>query len=73
MASSLSRAEHLLGKGETDPALQDVVNLFCQQAKGRITANFKKVSCNTNRLSGKVSEELLTGKFDWMMTGILKP
>ena len=73
MAASLSRAEHLLAKGEADPAIQDVVNLFCQQAKRRISGNFKKVCCNSNRLSAKVSDELLTGKFDWMMTGILKP
>lgn len=73
MAASLSRAEALLAKGEADASVQDAVHLFCQQAKRRIAANFRKVCCNSNRLSEKVSHHLLKGKFDWMINGIMKP
>ncbi len=73
MAASLSRAEHLLSKGQADASVQDAVNLFCKQAKRRIALNFKKVSCNSNGLVAKVSKQLLEGKFDWMINGIVKP
>ncbi|MGE4170456.1 MAG: acyl-CoA dehydrogenase family protein [Candidatus Margulisiibacteriota bacterium] len=72
MASSLSRAEALLAKGG-DETIQDVVDLFCRQARKRIRGHFKAVCCNSTRSLETVSKHLLKGKLDWMIHGIIKP
>jgi len=73
MASSLSRAEFVLKTNPNDTATQEMVDLICQSAKRRIRNHFRAVSCNDNRLIGKVSTNLLAGKYEWMTTGIVNP
>jgi alkylation response protein AidB-like acyl-CoA dehydrogenase len=73
MASSLSRAEALLASGEADPAVLDVVDLYCKEAKRRIKRHFASVCCNSNKLTHKVSQHMLSDKLNWMLDGIIKP
>ncbi len=73
MASSLSHAEHLLKTKQGGPELQDVVNLFCKQARKRIAANFKQVCCNDNDAIATVSNHLFSGRLNWLVKGIIKP
>ena len=73
MAASLSQAEHLLATGKASPELQDVVDLFCRQARQRIKTHFRKPCQTPTKLLGKVSTQLLKGKLDWMISGIIKP
>jgi len=73
MASSLSRAEFLLKENPNNPELQEVVDLYCREAKRRIKSHFRNVWCNESQLITKVSENLLAGSYDWMVSGIVKP
>src|SRR5690606_26432583 len=70
MAASLAHAEHLLTERDGDPALQDLVDLFCMRARDRIEANFRDARRNYNRLRDKVGAALLEGKYDWMADDI---
>jgi alkylation response protein AidB-like acyl-CoA dehydrogenase len=73
MASSLSRAEFVLKDNPNDTATQEVVDLICQSAKRRIRSHFRAVNCNDSQLVGKVSTNLLAGRYDWMTSGIVNP
>ncbi|MDX9972985.1 MAG: acyl-CoA dehydrogenase family protein [FCB group bacterium] len=72
MASALSYAEYLLSQRQGDPALQDLVDLFCMQARDRIKHNFRNAKRNYNRLSEKVGLAVMDGQYDWMTEGIYK-
>ena len=56
-----------------DRALQDMVDLICQDSRRRIRDAFRNVCCNNGRLIGKVSENLLNGNYDWITSGIVLP
>jgi alkylation response protein AidB-like acyl-CoA dehydrogenase len=73
MASSLSRAEHELQQNPNNKALQNLVDLFCIQAKSRIRRNFKNVSCNPYKKVGTVSNAMLAGDYDWLYTDVILP
>ncbi len=64
MASALAYGEHLLGKDGDDAALQDLVDLFCRDARKRIEANFASVGANHNQLYNKVTSHLMEGKYE---------
>ncbi len=73
MASSLSRAESLLASKEADKSVLDVTDLFCRESKRKIRKLFESICCNSNKLSHKVSQQLMDDKLDWMIDGIIKP
>lgn len=68
MAASLSYGEYLLSKNPADKALQDLVNLFCMNARERIEQNFRRAKRGLvhNHLKDKVSTALMEGHYDWM-------
>ncbi|MBI4556254.1 MAG: acyl-CoA dehydrogenase family protein [Candidatus Hydrogenedentes bacterium] len=72
MAASLSRAESLLAKNPSDKTLQDLVDLFCRNAKKRIADNFRRARRNHNWLVNRVRDAYMEGKYDWMTTDIYK-
>ncbi len=73
MASSLSRAEHELAQNPNNKAVQDLVDLFCTQAKSRIRRNFTGVCCNPYKKVGKVSKSMLEGQYDFMFNDVILP
>ncbi|NCF70849.1 MAG: DNA polymerase II, partial [Chlamydiales bacterium] len=72
MACSLARAEHISALKPTDSSCQELVDLFCSQARDRIEACFKKVGTNHNAKMGQVSSHVLQGSFDWMCENVIK-
>lgn len=68
MAASLSHAEYLLSKSPEDKTLQDLVNLFCLNARERIEQNFRRVKqgVSQNHLKDKVASALMDGAYEWM-------
>lgn len=73
MASGLARAEHELAKNPENQAIQDLIDLFCTQAKSRIRKHFASVCCNPYKKVSKVSKAMLEGEYAWMMTDVILP
>jgi alkylation response protein AidB-like acyl-CoA dehydrogenase len=73
MATTLSYADHLLGANPTDPAPQDLADLYCREARQRIAANFRAVKSNHNRVYRKVGDLLMDGKLAWLADGSTNP
>lgn len=72
MAAALSYADALLGKvkGEEKEAVQDLVDLFCTDARARITANMKAVRRNHNNKYTKVANHAMDGKYEFFCDGL---
>lgn len=70
MAACLSHAEHLLGERGKDEKLQRLVDLFCSNARGRISDNFRSVKKNHNSLINKVSAAFMEGGYQWMVEDV---
>lgn len=70
MAASLAFAEHKLSKNPGDQTPQELVDLFCRNAKARIEANFRAVKKNHNAMYRKVADSLMEGEYHWMYNDI---
>ena len=70
MAAVLSYADALLETVEHKAELQQLVDLFCSDARDRVKANLKAVGKNHNSLYSRVSKDAMDGKFDWICTDI---
>jgi alkylation response protein AidB-like acyl-CoA dehydrogenase len=73
MATALSYADHLLGERPDDASPQELVDLFCREARRRIEANFRAVKANHNRSYRKVTGLLMEGRLDWLADGATNP
>jgi hypothetical protein len=73
MGSALSYADHLLATNPSDQSPQELVDLFCREARRRIEGNFRAVKSNFNRSYGKVAELLMEGKLAWLAEGAINP
>ncbi|MCC6696126.1 MAG: acyl-CoA dehydrogenase family protein [Candidatus Hydrogenedentes bacterium] len=71
MASSLAYAEHHLAQSPGDASPQELADLYCQNARTRIAANFKAVRSNHNRAFNKVADSLMDGKYGWMTKDVM--
>lgn len=70
MAASLARAEAELRHRPNDRPLQDLVDLFCREARARIRRNFAAVKRNHNRMYSKVAKAYMEGAYEWIPTGV---
>ncbi len=67
MASSLAYAEHLLTTNPDDKTPQELVDLFCGEARRRIAANFALAKDGKyNKKYNKVAGLLMDGKLRWL-------
>ncbi|HOC67956.1 MAG TPA: acyl-CoA dehydrogenase family protein [Candidatus Hydrogenedentes bacterium] len=66
MAAALAYAEHLLSVNPGDQTPQELVDLFCSEARRRIEANFKAVNHHHNKKYVKVANLLMDGKLQWL-------
>ncbi len=71
MAASLSRAEMILSSNP-DESVQDVVNLFCTEAREIIEDRFNGMGHHHRKLLGKVNAQFLKGRYEWMITDIMR-
>lgn len=70
MAATLSYADAMLERTEHKQELQDLVDLFCQDARERIARAFASIKDNHNRLYTKIAQHAMDGKYDWFCTGV---
>ena len=66
IAAALSYAESLMAANPADQTPQELVDLFCCEAKRRIEANFKVARKNHNRKYNKVAKLLMEGQLQWL-------
>ena len=66
MSAGLAYAEHLLKENPSDQTPQELIDLFCCEAKRRIDANFKMAKKNFNKKYNKVANLLMDGKLQWL-------
>ncbi len=67
MASALSYAEHLLNENPDDQTPQELVDLFCCEARRRIEINFALAKQGAhNKKYNKVAGKLMDGKLRWL-------
>lgn len=70
MGATLANAEHLLAKNPADQTPQNLADLFCRNARQRIENNFRLVTHNHPRLFEKVANELMEGRYRWMIRDV---
>jgi alkylation response protein AidB-like acyl-CoA dehydrogenase len=70
MAASLSYAESLLAHNADKESLQDLVDLFCTEARKRVEENFKAVGKNFNGKYTRIANHAMDGKYGWFCTGV---
>ncbi|HOF39388.1 MAG TPA: acyl-CoA dehydrogenase family protein [Candidatus Hydrogenedentes bacterium] len=70
MAAALSRAEFELKAYAGDETLQDLVDLFCTNARRRIRDNFRKAKQTRGRAISRVANAFMAGKYRWMITDV---
>ncbi len=70
MAACLARAERQLADSPGDQQLQDVVDLYCRNARERIEAAFSSVKRNHNALVNDVSRAYMEGGYEWMVRDV---
>jgi alkylation response protein AidB-like acyl-CoA dehydrogenase len=73
MGSALSYADHLVGQNPADQSSQELVDLYCREARRRIESNFRAVKSNFNRSYNRVTNLLMDGKLDWLADGAINP
>ena len=67
MASSLAYAEHLLKEDPSNQTPQELVDLFCSEARRRIASNFAMSKQGKyNKKYTKVANLLMDGKLLWL-------
>jgi hypothetical protein len=50
----------------------ELVDLFCREARTRISRKFQDVSSNQDRISTKIAKKLLAGEYAWLENNIIK-
>ena len=70
MAATLAYGEAQLAKTPHQEELQELLNLFCQDARARVKTNFHAVRHNHNGLYNKISKNAMDGKYEWMCTDV---
>ena len=74
MASALSYADYLVGVNPADQTPQELVDLYCREARRRIEGNFRAATKGpANRLYNKVAGLLMEGKLGWLADGSMNP
>jgi len=73
MAAALSYADHLVRENPSDQSPQELVDLFCRDARRRIEANFRAVKSHHNRSYGKVAGLFMEGRLGWLADGAMNP
>ena len=73
MAAACSLAISLYSKNPTDEAPLELADLFSRQARKRCEKQFRSLFKNDDRLTYKVAQETLKGKYLWLEEGIIGP
>jgi hypothetical protein len=73
MAAALSYAEHLVKEAPSDQSPQELVDLFCRDARRRIEGNFRAVVSNHNRSYRKIAGLFMEGRLGWLADGAMNP
>lgn len=72
IAGTCSYADSLVKKGNGKKNALELADQFCLDARKRIERTFKEDSCNSDRLSLKISKKILSNEFEWMENEIIK-
>lgn len=71
MGATLANAEAISARNpEEGKQAQQLADLFCKNARERIAKNFEAVKSNHNRDFNKVTDNLMAGKFRWMVKDV---
>ena len=70
MAAVLARAEHELKARQDDEHLQNLVDLFCTNARMRIKDSFRSVKEPRGKAIYKISSAFMEGHYRWMIDGV---
>jgi len=73
MAAALSYADHLVKEAPSDQSPQELVDLFCRDARRRIEGNFRSVKSNHNRSYRKIAGLFMEGRLGWLADGAMNP
>jgi alkylation response protein AidB-like acyl-CoA dehydrogenase len=69
MAAALSYADAHLAYCADKDSMQDLVDLFCSDARKRIADNFQAVKDNHNQKYNTIAKHAMAGKYDWWCDG----
>jgi hypothetical protein len=66
----LANAERLTANNPKDTTPQELANLFCKNARKRISENFRAVNDNHNGTYNHIADRFMQGKLRWLCTDI---
>ncbi len=74
MSVACSYAASLVGQKKEGYAGSpiELADLFCREAKTRISRKFQDVCCNQDRISTKIAKKILSGEYEWLENDIIK-
>lgn len=70
MAASLSYAEHWLAANPQDDSPQDLVDLYCCNARERIRQRFQSIASHHNPKFNEVAKGVMAGRYAWLYTDL---
>ncbi|MEW6055700.1 MAG: acyl-CoA dehydrogenase family protein [Bdellovibrionota bacterium] len=66
IAATVARAQARVKRPDESQNVEDVADLFCREARARISQNFKLIAYNRDKLARQVSKQVLQGKLQWI-------
>ncbi|MBI3313587.1 MAG: acyl-CoA dehydrogenase family protein [Candidatus Omnitrophica bacterium] len=73
MAAACSRAISMVEKNPSDQSPVELANLFCWQARGRISKQFRHLFINADGFVYKIAQNTLSDKYAWLENDIILP
>jgi hypothetical protein len=71
MTAVCVRAEKLRRENPSDPSPVTLADLFCRQARRRVSASFARLFDNEDRFTYQVAREAMDGRFAWVEEGVI--
>ena len=71
MSAACSKAYTMAKRQPSDSSPVELADLFCRQARRRITRTLRDLYRNDDRLTYRVAQELLGGRYAWLEEGIV--
>ncbi len=71
MAASLARADSLVNANPADRSALAPADVFCEEARRRVCANFRALWMNDDRDEYKLAQDVLAGKLAWLEKGVV--
>lgn len=71
MTAACAKAQALVRLQPSEQSPVDLADVFCRLARRRVAANLRGVRRNEDRATYRIAQEVLSGRFTWLESGIV--